>query len=49
MYLFRIFLQIFRHGDRAPSFKYKTDPFANDFPEGKNELTKVLTKIKYCI
>ncbi|CAH1720660.1 unnamed protein product [Aphis gossypii] len=31
---------LFRHGNRAPMFTYKTDPHKNAFPEGKSELTK---------
>jgi len=31
---------LFRHGNRAPIFKYNTDPHKNAFPEGINELTK---------
>lgn len=34
-------LQLFRHGDRTPIFKYKTDPHANAFAEEAGELTKV--------
>ncbi|XP_050442372.1 lysosomal acid phosphatase-like [Adelges cooleyi] len=32
---------IFRHGDRAPLYSYKTDPYTNAFPEGKSQLTKL--------
>ncbi|XP_060879222.1 lysosomal acid phosphatase-like isoform X1 [Metopolophium dirhodum] len=31
---------LFRHGNRAPMLKYKTDPHKYAFPEGKMELTK---------
>lgn len=41
LFIVKIFLQLFRHGDRTPLFKCKTDPFPNAFPEGVGELTKV--------
>ncbi|XP_022161993.1 lysosomal acid phosphatase-like isoform X2 [Myzus persicae] len=31
---------LFRHGNRAPMFKYKTESHKNDFPEGIMQLTK---------
>ncbi|XP_050548609.1 lysosomal acid phosphatase-like isoform X2 [Daktulosphaira vitifoliae] len=34
-------LQIFRHGDRAPFFDYKTNPHKDAFPEGPFQLTKI--------
>lgn len=36
-----MYLQLFRHGDRTPTFMYKTDPLAHAFPEEKGDLTKV--------
>lgn len=36
-----MYFQLFRHGDRSPTFKYKTDSLANAFPEEKGDLTKV--------
>ncbi|XP_050520738.1 lysosomal acid phosphatase-like isoform X1 [Daktulosphaira vitifoliae] len=32
---------IFRHGDRAPFFNYKLNPYTNFFPEGPYQITKL--------
>ncbi|XP_050548607.1 lysosomal acid phosphatase-like isoform X2 [Daktulosphaira vitifoliae] len=34
-------ITIFRHGDRAPFFDYKTNPHKDAFPEGPFQLTKI--------
>lgn len=42
LHISKIFFQMVHHGNKAPEFSYKTDPYKNSFSEENGQLTLVI-------